>query len=444
MSYGATCSGLARGVPRYPVQWVFLSRFPEWRDRMIGLPTLLLLGLVLPQASPDTLRLADALAEAGRGNPMLQAARLRAAVAVERVGPAGVLPDPGLQLGLMNRPVSGFGTSEPMTMNTVAVSQMLPWPGKLHYGREQAQRIAAAESLDAEELAARLGASVTRGYVRIAFIDRALTVMSRTRELLRDLLGVSTQMYSVGSSLQQDVFQAQVAVARMGEDITVMEQERIAMAARFNALLGRTATAPVPALQFREGLDALPTVDSLLAAAAQRRPALQAARERVAAAEAGYRGARRELYPDLMLSLQYGQRPQFGDMATLMVGVSLPIWAGQRQLAMRREMAAMRAMREAEATDLYNETYAQITELRAAVERTRALARLYDTGIIPQARASVEAALSAYRVGRVDFMSLVENQMTVNRYEVERLRLTAEYHQLAGDLAALLGPEDLR
>ena len=45
--------------------------------------------------------------------------------------------------------------------------------------------------------------------------------------------------------------------------------------------------------------------------------------------------------------MTYGWRPM-GDgtdhMASLMVGVRLPIWAGSRQLAMRQETRAMREM----------------------------------------------------------------------------------------------------
>jgi outer membrane protein TolC len=51
----------------------------------------------------------------------------------------------------------------------------------------------------------------------------------------------------------------------------------------------------------------------------------------------------------------------------------------------------------------------------------------------------VESALSAYRVGSVDYMTLVENEMTVNRYEIEIVRLAAEYHRARAEIEALVG-----
>jgi len=104
-------------------------------------------------------------------------------------------------------------------------------------------------------------------------------------------------------------------------------------------------------------------------------------------------------------------------------------------------MAAMRDMASAELTNLQNETVARIIETRARAVQDQNLIRLYHGGILPQARAAVQASLSSYRVGRVTFMTLVDNQMTVNRYETETLRLLADYHQAVGELEAVVGRE---
>jgi len=128
-------------------------------------------------------------------------------------------------------------------------------------------------------------------------------------------------------------------------------------------------------------------------------------------------------------------------MVSLMVGINVPVFAGSKQLPMRRQMAAMRDMSAAELLNLRNETVARIVEIRARAEQDRNLVRLYRGSILPQARAAVQAALSGYRVGRVPFMQLIDNQMTVNRYETETYRLLADYQQAVGELEALVGRE---
>ncbi len=414
-------------------------------DPTIGLTVCALLAapgsrLRAQAPDPDTLRLSDALQLALQANPVLHAARAGALAAAERVGPAGALADPRLQIGLMNRMASDFGsTMDPMTMNQLQVMQMLPWPGKLGGARRAALHTAAAASADADEQARMLATQVRVTYYDLAYTDRALDVSRRTQGLLRQFLDVSTTMYAVGSALQQDVLSAQVEVARMAEEITRMEQERVAGAVRLNTLLGRAPDTPVGALELPDAGADLPATDTLLGWAFTARPALQAGAERLAAAEASLAAARRELYPDFEVGVQYQRRPAFPDMVSLMVGVNLPIFAGSKQLAMRRQMAAMRDMSQAELQGLRNETAARVIETRARAARDLKLARLYKSGIVPQARAAVQAALASYRVGRVSFIQLVDNQMTVNRYETETYRLIADYHQAVAELEALVG-----
>jgi len=388
----------------------------------------------------DTVRLSAVLRIAQDSNPMLHAARAGAMAAAQRVGPAGALPDPQLQFGLMNRMISEFGsTMDPMTMNQVQLMQMLPWPGKLGGARAAAGHTAAAAEADVGEQTRMLLAQVRMVYYDLAYADRAVAVMRETRGLLRQYLDVSTTMYAVGSAVQQDVLRAQAEVARMTEQITRMEQERLAGVARLNAILGREAATPIGAVELPEPAGSLAAVDTLIARALDGRPALRAGAARVSAAEASLGAARRELYPDFQVGIQYQDRPLYPDMISIMIGVNLPIFAGSKQLDARHEMAAMRDMSQAELLNLRNETTARVIAARARAVQDLNLTRLYRTSILPQTRAAVQAALTSYRVGRVSFMQLVDNQMTVNRYETETYRLMADYQQALGELEALAG-----
>ena len=152
--------------------------------------------------------------------------------------------------------------------------------------------------------------------------------------------------------------------------------------------------------------------------------------------------AKKEIWPDLVFGVQYGQRP--GDMGTermgsAMVGFSLPIFASKRQLRMRDEAAAMEQMARAELTEMQANVDARIGELLADLERDRTLVVLYRTDVLPQAEANVESAFSSYRVGSVDFMTLVDARMTVNRYEQELYALLADYGRALAELEMTVG-----
>ena len=56
-------------------------------------------------------------------------------------------------------------------------------------------------------------------------------------------------------------------------------------------------------------------------------------------------------------------------------------------------------------------------------------------------RAATESALSAYRVGGVNYSTLVQNEMTVNRYAVQQIALTVDYLRAVSEIDALIGRE---
>ena len=388
-------------------------------------------------AHSDTLRLTDAVAAARAANPAVQASRLRAEAEQERVSPAGALPDPVLELGLLNRPFDGFGTDERMTMNVIGLKQAFPWPGNQGFSEEGREHAARAARFDAAEVEAQVVARTRAVHARLAYLDRAIAITADTRSMLRDFLEVAESRYASGAGVQQDVLQAQVAVGRTTADLAGMEQERVAAAARLNALMGRPAGEEIPAVDLPvPGDESLP-LDSLMVLAQTGRPALAAAEERALAAESRYRAAGRASYPDFELRVAYGQRPQYTDMGSIALGVSLPIWGGSKDKPLERAAAADQAELDARALELHYETYARLGELRAADERARTLEEIYRVQILPQAEAAVESAFAAYQVGSVDYATLLDARLTVNQYAIDRVRLAAERLQATAEIDAL-------
>jgi outer membrane protein TolC len=96
-------------------------------------------------------------------------------------------------------------------------------------------------------------------------------------------------------------------------------------------------------------------------------------------------------------------------------------------------------MAEAELSGLEAQVDARIGELLAEWERARSLVELYRDEVLPEARATVESALSSYRVGAVDFLTLVDAQMTVNRYESELHQLLADHGKAVAGLESAVG-----
>ena len=391
---------------------------------------------------PPRLTLAAVFQTLDSMSPRLQAARQMALAAEARIKPAGTLPDPQLQFGLMNRNFPGLGLQDPLGMNQVQLMQMVPIAGQLGLAGRAAAAQADASRARATELRFELRARAAMAFYELYQLDRTIEVNLATQALLRDIATTARTMYSVGQGRQADVLRGQVEIDRMSEEIARMRVMRTAAAARLNALLDRPGDLPVPTPELPRFPTELPPPDSLEQVALAGRPMLAAGAADLAAARALELRTRREIWPDLQLGVQYGQRPMAEGtdrMVSLMLGFSVPLWAGRRQLPMRREAEAMRRSAEAELAAMRAETRGRLVELLAGVRRSRELRSLYRTTILPQAEATVSSALAAYQVGEVDLPMLLDARMTVNRYLQQLYLLDAEEGATLAELEMLLG-----
>ncbi|MBL8958332.1 MAG: TolC family protein [Gemmatimonadetes bacterium] len=394
------------------------------------------------KAQPRRLTLDALQALVATRSPRVLAADARARAADARVPGTARPPDPQVQLGFMNYTLPALRPDPGLGMAQLQVMQMVPLPGKLSAASMAARaRVVAAES--------RVGVAVweARTAAAMAYYDRwyaweAARVAVEGRRLLQEAATAASAMYAVGEGQQSDVLRAQVEVARMEEDIirmTAMEEVAVSRLASI-ADTSADAVAGAPVLPLFP--DSVPSLDHLLLKALDARPMLAAGAADVRVTVADGDVARRERWPDLQVGMQYGQRrAEMGidRMGSLMFGASLPIFARSRQLPMRAEAAAMRRMAEAEVAGMRAETRAQVTEARLAIASTRRLKALYQGTVLPQALATADATLNAYRNRGVDVMTVLESRMMLNRYRQELLALEADEGRAWAELEMLLG-----
>jgi outer membrane protein TolC len=344
-------------------------------------------------------------------------------------------------------------------MTQLQLMQMIPVAGKLRLSGQVASARAASQSERASEVEWVVRSEVAMAFYELYLTEKTLETQRQTLRLLGSTREIAEAMYRTGEGRQADVLRANVAIARMVQDTIRMTAMRAGIGARLNALLDRPADTPLAAPQLPRFPDSLPSLASLIAQSADSRAMVKAGLREVEAAATQAELARRELWPDLTIGIQYGQSrltmPAVTDpqgvpmpaerrtehMASLMLGASLPIFARSRQFPMRDEMSAMRRMAEADLAAMRAETRGEVARVHADLTRARTLATLYRTTVLPQADAAVESSLSAYRVGSVDFMTLLDSRMAANTYREELFAIEADEGKAWAELEMLVGRE---
>ena len=75
------------------------------------------------------------------------------------------------------------------------------------------------------------------------------------------------------------------------------------------------------------------------------------------------------------------------------------------------------------------------------LEKHQRLVDLYKTGIIPQAEESLESSMAGYQNDKVDFLSLLDSELTLFEFRLDYHRFVADYHKAVAELEALTGTD---
>lgn len=375
-------------------------------------------------------------------SPRIRAANALGRAADARVASATRPADPELQFGFMNYSLPRLTPDPALGMAQLQLMQMIPLPGKLAAAGGAARARADASKARALDVTWQTWVDATMAFYERYQVNGSLVIARESRRLLEDVANAAKSMYRVGSGRQSDVLRADVELARMDEEIIRMETMREVATERLAAVVDTSVLVIANASQLPPFPDSVPLIAQLERTAYASRPALTAGAADVRAADFDAALARRERWPDIKVGVQYGQRRMetgIDRMGSLMIGASLPVFARDRQLRMRDETIAMRQMTEAELQNMRSETRARLADVRATIVRTRRLRTLYRTSVLPQAEAASASALSSYRSGGIEFMSVIEARMSVNRYRQELVALDATEGRAWAELEALTG-----
>lgn len=400
-------------------------------------------------SSKDFPGLRALIAEALENNPEIQAALREREAARHRILPAEALDDPVLEAGVINMPLaSSTFNREDMTMKMIGLSQRVPFPGKRGLRKDVAARDAEAVEHGYAETVNRVVREIKMAYFDLGLALEMIRLVEKNKNILNEFLHIAEDHYAVGRGNQADVLKAQTQVSRMTDELFRLAREQSTLEAELIRTLGRGSdlAAPIPPPPSPGDLSGEPMdLAALRDVALARRPRLLALQSLIARNDKALELARKNYYPDLDLRMSYGQRDNMldgtkrPDMVSFTVAINLPVWRGNKLEPRELESLATRD----QALGIYqaqrNEVGAQLRQQVATAEQSLKSARLYQDAILPQARLTVESALAAYRVNRVDFLTLLDSQMTVFNYEISLAQATASYNKTLAEIDLLTG-----
>lgn len=394
----------------------------------------------VPGWAGEPLSLNEALAIAIRAkDPSVAGAEERGRALSEKAISDSQLPDPNLNVGLLNMPVDTFAfTQEPMTQTQIGLQQQFP-PGRtLSIKREQ--RLAQAAEQDAKALlqVSQIKLDTRTNWYELFYWLAARRKVAESHRAVKELVDVAQSIFATGRQNSQDVLRAEL-------ELSLLDDRLIQISRRIQQVQADLARFIGPRAASRPLSHSLPSLSPIPSEQTLRRgliahPSVVVEDARIETREYDIDLAEQKYKPGMSLGVDYGVRGgDRPDFLSAKVGMSMPIFTSKRQdrdfnAALLQRSAAL-LDRDARLLDLNKSLGRTYADWRRLGERIA----LYQRVVLQRAADTTEASLLAYRAGVSDFAELIrsrlaqlDNELTLERLKVDRAQTHARLLFLAG------------
>jgi cobalt-zinc-cadmium efflux system outer membrane protein len=356
----------------------------------------------------ETLSLADVVREARANRAEILAALSRAEALAQRPAIVGALEDPMLTPSIDHYPFETMEEDGSARYDwSIAIEQRFPLSGVRGQRRRAAKAEADRAVADADRTILDVVTQAQEAFFMLRERRRMVLVLEQQQGLTRELVAAASARYAGGTGAQADVLRAEVDLARVEAAIRSLAAQIEAAEAMLNVGVGRPVSSAVGELSYTVPERELLATEALQEAALASRPELRAGRAEIERTVAEL-GVMRSMYrPMAMVRAGRAFTMAEGAGAMLMVGISVPLWRGRLRAGVA-EARAMERMANADLLAMQRMIEGEIATTRAEVQSALETRRALESQVIPRARMSVDAALSAYSAGQNSLVAVID------------------------------------
>lgn len=409
--------------------------------------TLFLILFLMQGVLAEEIETLDSLVnEARQNNPDIKAANAMWQASAKRPSQEGTLPDPMIGVDWQNVTFDSITLDEAEnSMLRFSFEQEIPFPGKLSLKKKIAARDSEAEEKSYRATERRVIADLKVAYYDWYLAGKAIEITERNQELLRKFTKIVEVKYEVGKGIQQDVLRAQVENSKFIEQLEMLRQKKEIIEAKIKSLLNRPQDSPLGSPGDIEKTPLTLTSDEVSVLTRDNAPLLAMKERQIAREEEALKLAQKELYPDFVVEASPGIMGREGNGVDGIWGVSLglrvPLYFWSKQKPGIEEAALELKGAQEEYSSVNQGLSFNVKENYLNARTAEKLMGLYQKGIIPQTRLSLESAISGYQVGTVDFLTLLDNLVTLFSFELEYHKQLAEYEKAVARIEEFSGVE---
>lgn len=390
-------------------------------------------------SAEEPISLKATIDEALKSNPEILAAKRNYEAASARILQAGSLSDPMLEFEYDRMTADRMLSGDPM--KTYAISQEIPFPTKLFLRAKIASKVArmAYENYKAKERS--IISQVNSAYSELFITYRYIEVTRENKGIVEQFSSIASRRYSTDTGTQADALKAQIELAKIDNQLIMLEQRRLSAQAKLNILMNKDPKDEIGMPLAQGPIKFTQTLEGFYATAKQNNQELKAYRYAIDRGKAAYDLSLNEFMPDFTVKFkQMIVNDRIDEKAWAgMLGVTIPLWFFQKQAFGVKEMYSELEMLKAEYRMKENMVLYDIRDLHARVEANKKIVELYEMAFIPQADQTVGAAIKGYESGRLDFLTLLDSQRMLIEFKLDHYRAILDLRIALAELERSVG-----
>ena len=387
-------------------------------------------------------RLDSLVKETLLNNPEIKASKNKYLASTKIPSQEGSLPNPIIGGRIKNVSFDEITLGDdPRSDVQIFFNQEIPFPGKLYSKEKIALENAESQKWAAEAVAKKIIADLKSAYYDWFFINKSIEITTKNKELLSKFAKVAEVKYEVGNGIQQDVLKAQVEVSVFIERLQLLDEKKQSIEYKIKKILNRPLNSDLGKPQNIEKTDFSLSLDEISNITLEQAPIIKSSLNNIDSREELLNLAKKQYLPDFIAGATYFNRSggsgNLDDIWQLSLGLRVPLyfWKKERFGVEEANLNLLEAKENYDAIE--DNILFQVKDSFITAKTAENLLKLYKGGIIPQSSLSLESAISGYQVGDVDFLTLLNNLITLFNFELEY------YDQLTVYQKALVRMEEI-
>lgn len=350
-----------------------------------------------------------------------------------KISQAGAYKDPYLSYSFSNYPVNSLKSDQyNMTGREISLQQNFSFPGKLTKKENSAKYQYESQKNLYSDKEQELIYQVKEAYFELYFVHKELKITKENILSLRQFNKLVKTKYKTGKANQSQSIKVNLRLTALKLKLITLNKKRSIKEADLNVLIDNEAhndlgypsmELPSKSFNFKQF-----TMHFLYKNALKYNSRYASYKSLIKSAKEDLSYASYDYLPEITLGAKYRNRqatksdPSGEDFVTATIGLTLPLYflskqSEQKKEAKYKKLAAIAKKRSSEKVLSHH-----IHHILLSVKENYDYLRIYKNEILPQSEQALKSSRTGYKVGSVNFLSLMdtEKQHFSNRVSYEK------------------------